>query len=216
MAWELQIDENGNRKPVFVEDEKTVVETEVAPEPTTRNIFVHLDENNAVIGWATSKGHEDEIEIEIDKDDPFLSDNPFNYSYNEGSLIKSDLLVLSKAKEEKDRELNKACERSILAGFKHTIDGVEYHFSYDMQAQQNFGDSRALLNDGVIPAVPWTVRVNGKYQRITVDKPEMDKITLSVLQHKTNNISKYRDTLLPMVENAQTLEEVNSISWDSI
>lgn len=141
--------------------------------------------------------------------------NPvYNFDLNDWVENKPEEEILAFYKDMKDRELNKACQDSILAGFTHTIDGVEYFFSYDMQAQTNFGDSRALLNDGIITQVPWTVKQGEEYARITITKEIMDALTLTILMHKTANISKYRDVLLPLVNKATSLEEIQAVDWD--
>jgi hypothetical protein len=41
----------------------------------------------------------------------------------------------------------------------------------------------------------------------------MDTLTLTILQHKDSNVSKYRDVLLPQVNSASTVDEVNAIIW---
>jgi hypothetical protein len=143
-----------------------------------------------------------------------LFDPIFDFTINGWVDNKPEEEILAHYRELKDWELNKACEQSILAGFTHTIDGVEYQFSYDMQAQTNFGDSRALLNDGVISQVPWTVKQDGKYTRISITKEIMDALTLTILMHKTNYISRYRDELLPRVTNAKTVAEIKAVTWE--
>ena len=124
---------------------------------------------------------------------------------------------LDEAKERKNEELNIACQEAILSGFYHVIDGERYHFSFDMEAQLNFQGAERLFSMGVIDEVKWTVhREDGRYERITINKEIMDKLSLVILKHKNDNISKYRDVLLPMVEKAETVEEVESITWDSV
>lgn len=140
----------------------------------------------------------------------------FDFTSNDWVENKPDQEVLDYYKTRKDEELNQACQDAILDGFEHTIDGLTYKFSYDMQAQTNFGDSRALLNDGVITEIPWTVKHNGEYTRIVVDKPTMDALTLTILQHKSANIGKYRDTLLPRVADATTIEEIQAVDWSDV
>ena len=124
---------------------------------------------------------------------------------------------LDKAKEDKSKELNTACQEAILSGFYHVIDGEKYHFSFDIEAQLNFQGAERLFSMGAIDEVKWTVhREDGRYERITINKEIMNELSLVILKHKNDNISKYRDVLLPMVEKAETVEEVESITWDSV
>lgn len=121
--------------------------------------------------------------------------------------------ILQEQRILKDRELNDACQEAILAGFKHTINGIEYEFSYDKEAQGNFSDAQSILSDGLIAELLWTVKQDGEYTRIPINKTIMDELKLVILLHKTSNISKYRDKLMPLVESASSVEEVEAVIW---
>lgn len=179
-------------------------------------IYITLDDKNFIEGWADRRSSDEEIEIDIDSKSEFFMVAPYSYKYENGEIIKADDVIVKIAKERKDIELNKACQKAIMDGFEHTINGKEYHFSYDTQAQINFGDSRQLLNDGIIEETPWTVTLNGEYERIDINKSMMDELTEQIFFHKQRNISKYRDILMPKVEIAKTVEEVNAINWNQI
>ena len=129
-------------------------------------------------------------------------------------MLQSERLKV--AKEEKKNELNLECNRAILEGFSYTIEGEKYSFSFDTEAQFNFQGAERLLNQGLVEKITWTVKQNGEYKRVDIDRDTMNQLTLVIFQHKANNISKYRDVLLPMVEEATTVEEVESITWDSV
>jgi hypothetical protein len=181
-----------------------------------RTIFITLGEDNRVEQWSSARSKEDEIELELDDSHEVFYSSHRLFIFSEGELIKDSDFILLDAKKRKDEEFNKACNIAILAGFEHTIDGVEYHFSYDIEAQINFGDSRALLVEGVVQSVDWTVQSNGEYTRISVTKEIMDELTLAIFTHKQKQIGKYRGELMPLVNSATTLEEVLSINWNSI
>ncbi len=124
--------------------------------------------------------------------------------------------ILKDSKRLKDSELNLACNQSILAGFTHIINGKTYWFSYDMEAQGNFRDAKEILTDGVVKELPWTVRkggVNGEYSRIPITLEIMNELSLVIMQHKTDKISRYRDILMPLVNGATTVEEVEAVKW---
>lgn len=116
----------------------------------------------------------------------------------------------------KDAELNAKCNEAILAGFTHVINGVTYWFSYDMEAQGNFRDAKEILSDGILAEVPWTVRIgnkDGEYARVPINLAVMNELTIVIMMHKTEKISKYRDFLMPLVEGATTPEELEEIQW---
>jgi hypothetical protein len=124
--------------------------------------------------------------------------------------------ILQDAKRRKDSELNSMCQQTIMAGFDHTIEGVVYHFSLDIEAQLNFHGTERLFEKGEIQSIGWTVQRDGNYERIAIDKPLMDELSGIILLHKDANISKYRDVLMKLVEAATTVEEVEAIHWDMV
>jgi hypothetical protein len=122
--------------------------------------------------------------------------------------------LLEEKKKEKIQELDETCNRAIVSGFNHTINGVEYHFSFDIEAQLNFQGAERILSNELVPEVMWTVSRNGEYERIPITKAIMSELTMVILQHKDSNYSKFRDVLMKQVENATTVEEIQAITWE--
>lgn len=126
-------------------------------------------------------------------------------------------MELNNAKRMKNNELNQSCNQAILAGFEHELNGVTYWFSYDMEAQGNFRDAKEALRDGLANILPWTVReggVDGPYTRVDIDYPTMQELALVIMLHKTEKISRYRDELMPIVEAATEVKEVEAVTWE--
>lgn len=180
-----------------------------------KTIYLLLNKDNVVQGWADSRGMEQEVEVEVHESHPLFYSLPRLFIYKDGQVLLSQDIILQNAKDKKDAELNKACQDSILAGFSHTIEGVEYWFSYDKEAQQNFTDAQTVLSDGLMTEIAWTVKKDEEYTRITISKAVMDELKIVILLHKTNNISRYRDELMPLVESATSIEEVEKITWEN-
>lgn len=179
-------------------------------------IYILTDEEGYVQGWGSPRSTDQEIEYDIDDFHPFLMGNPSHYRLVDGVLMKDSEIELQRAKEEKDAELNAACNKAILAGFSYTIDDILYWFSYDMEAQGNFRDAKTILEDGLVEVVPWTVRVggiDGEYTRIPITLDIINAISIVIVQHKTNNIGRYRDILMPIVKSATTIEGVANVQW---
>lgn len=181
-------------------------------------IYLEMDGEN-ILSWGTSPVSDNYMEMEIEYTHPIL-ESVRGYKLIDGELVKDEksieIELLSKAKENKEKELNEACNQSILDGFSYAINGEKYRFSFDTEAQFNFQGAERLLSQGVIDEITWTVKQNDEYKRVSINKDDMNQIMLVIFQHKANNISKYRDVLLPMVERATTIEEVNSVTWDSV
>jgi hypothetical protein len=190
--------------------EQEVIETEM-------DIYVLVSEEGSVEGWSsTPSGAEHEIMLTVEKDHEFFSAPFVYYKVVDNELVYSKGLELQDAKKSKDDELNIACQEAILAGFTHVINDKTYWFSYDYEAQGNFRDAKEVLSDGLVPEIPWTVREgskDGPYTRILVNLDIIRELSLVILQHKTEKIAKYRDFLLPIVEDATTVEEVFSVNW---
>lgn len=124
----------------------------------------------------------------------------------------SEKLIL--AKQAKKEELSLACEEHILKGFDYEIKGIEYHFSYDREAQLNMQETFQMFQNDMIKTIMWTVKLNNEHTRITLDRPMFNLVYTASLQHKQNAISRLRDKLIPILNQATTLEAVNVIRWD--
>lgn len=179
-------------------------------------VYVGLNEDNRVAVIGTTPVGENPIEVEVESLSHPVFEDPLRYKYIDGELVLDSSNDLDRAKAFKDIELNQACNDSILGGFDHTVNGETYHFSFDTEAQLNFQGIRPLLSEGMISQVDWTVTKGDTYHRIPVDKKLMDELTVAILMHKDGNVRKYRNVLLPKVYEATTVEEVNSINWDSV
>lgn len=182
------------------------------------DVILMLSENGDVEGVTTYSTNPDKIKgvtISIPSNHDVIR-FPTYYKYIDGEFIYKQEEQLEETKKNKDRELYESCQQSILKGFYHEIDGKNYHFSYDMQAQSNFSDANQLFTTGKLENIKWTASYKGEYVRIVIDRATMSGITYTILKHKGQNIAKYRDVLLPKVKVAKTIEEVEAITWDSI
>lgn len=67
-------------------------------------VFVEVNENNEVIGWAFSRGSETELEIEIEEGHPFFTENPFFFVVRDGAFLDlSDAVKKARRQERKNR-----------------------------------------------------------------------------------------------------------------
>lgn len=146
--------------------------------------------------------------------DPFeVFENPRHFKYEDGTLIKDESVLLEIARQEKNLELADECNKAILSGFNYTINNIDYHFSFDVEAQLNFQGASLLFAQDKITELTWTVTNGDNYERIIITKEIMNELNIAMLQHKANNISRYRDILSPKLATATTIEEIQSLSW---
>lgn len=177
-------------------------------------IYFVLDAKGYIASWGTSSGlGENEIEMDIEETHPFLHDNPFNYKFEDGELIKDESIILKVIKEDKMDELTKQCQEDILGYFNAKIGEVEYRFSFDYEAQQNFNGTLSFFDRGLIPNVQWTAYKDGEAIRITLTEEEFMNVVMTAFAFKNSKISRLRNELQPLVEKAETIEEVESIKW---
>lgn len=140
--------------------------------------------------------------------------NPkWDYSIGDWVESVSDDDILIKAREMKMSELDKACQQSILGYFKATVDGVEYSFSCDFEAQTNFEKVDRAFEKGRMTQINWTAYdANGNVVRVTLDPTSFEPVYLAHLYHIQSNISRLRDVLQPQVEIASE-EELKTIVY---
>ncbi len=179
-------------------------------------LYIICNTDNSVLHIGTSPIGDNPIEIEVDASNQDVLFNPSIYKFIDGQLIKDESGELLSAQKQKDAELNDSCRQAILGGFNHVINGIEYHFSFDTEAQLNFQGSRSLLEGGIVQTIDWTVQRDGVYDRIPVDKALMDELSMVILNHKDGNVRKYRNQLLPLVYEATTVDDVRAITWDTV
>lgn len=179
-------------------------------------IFIDLDENKRVVGWGSSSMGVNSIEIDIENIDEFLLE-PMNHRVTDDfALVKDESFLLDSLRRKKDEELNKACQKSILDGFDHVVNGVTYHFSFDTESQLNFQGAERILSQGLVPAISWTVTENGEYKRVMITPQIMNELMFVILRHKDGNIARYREKLMPKVNSATTKAEIDAIHWDML
>ncbi|MGD6897102.1 hypothetical protein [Bacillus infantis] len=130
-------------------------------------------------------------------------------------LLDLETTPLEQLKEAKIMQLDEFCNKEIIKGFIHTVNETDYLFSCSLSAQANFQGSDTLFKDGLINEAEWTVEnvETGRIERIMINKDMFTAIKLQVFQHINSNISKLRNQLQPLVEAAQTNQEVDNITW---
>lgn len=167
-----------------------------------------------VDGWSSTRSSDSEIEIDIPSDDEFFHSNIRHYKYLDGQVTKDEAIILKYTKSKKMQELNKACDSAIMGNFTANIQGADYQFSNDSEAQMNFEKCDNAFFRGRISSISWTAYdTSGNVVRLTLNVDDFETVYMAHLNAITGNISKFRDVLQAQVENATTVDEVNSITW---
>lgn len=157
---------------------------------------------------------ESEIEVEVADDHPIFNTHFKLFKYIDGQIIKDSDIELSSMKDKKSKALNKACSETILGKFPHYVNGAIYYFSNDMEAQANFEKADRAFEKGRFTEVGWTCY--DEYEnvcRLVFTAETFESLYINHLLHIQKNIARFRDILMPDLNNAQTIEEVESIIW---
>lgn len=182
-------------------------------------IYVDIHpETGFVQGYGSSPISENCIEISMERFKDYSEFYKCFTSYRvdeSGSLVYVHLEELNSLRKQKLRELSVMCTAVIMGRFKVTLDAVDYWFSNDLEAQLNFDKMDRAFDKGRVTYLPWTAYLaDGSVTRVIVDPVKFEMIYEAHLNHIQNNISKYRDLLMPMVAEAETSEEIDALHWN--
>lgn len=121
---------------------------------------------------------------------------------------------LEELKENKKKQLSDTCRDEILSGFECEMLGVIYHISYDMEAQANLQEVYQLFQNKVIETIRWSAILEGEKTRLSLSKPEFEKMFYTSVKHKQCLISKLKDSIEPKIDSATSVEEIEAIKWE--
>lgn len=128
------------------------------------------------------------------------------------NTLKSE--ILEQIRVAKQKELEDSCSADLTYGYQYIVSGVQYRFSFDLEAQANFQGALRLLESGVVPFVPWTAYdPTGKRVRLNLTVNDLHGMELAQFHHKNDVTSKYNDLLLNHLYVADTEDEIKAISW---
>lgn len=115
-------------------------------------------------------------------------------------------------KENKWNELDSACTNAILGRFKAILDGVEYEFSYDDQAQSRFNGTPYLFSSGIATSIEWTAYLNGQRTSVFLDEVKFNTVAKAAFNHQNANIAKFRQKITELTA-VQNIPDFELIQW---
>ena len=194
-------------------------------EYTNYKIRVWYDSNRYVTGWETINEANAEFEIPDSaivtipwKDKDMLNAfTSLRLSEDFTTIAPDSSKYLFEYQESKKQQLNRECQERILKGFDYTFNGVNYHVSYDQEAQTNFDSTNELFRQGVVQQVQWTVTLGDTLKaRVTLDQNTFLQLYVYATLIKQYKVSHYRDKLIPAIELITTVEELQAFTWESV
>jgi hypothetical protein len=177
--------------------------------------YFQIDDDGRVMNWSSQPVSKDYVQKDMERDDPvILYPTKFKYDRENDNFFEDNSYILGESKRAKIEELNNLCNQSILSKFTVLVDRTYYRFSNDDEAQKNFDKALKAFESGWLDEVTWTAyNLDNEVIRINLTKDMFIPIYMQHVEHINNNISKFRDFLMPLVEGATTPEEVQSITW---
>ena len=125
---------------------------------------------------------------------------------------------LDELKAAKKAQIDAETSAAILAGFDYPVDGVNYHFSYALDDQQNFSDTAnvCIMKQAGMPGLPDSVTWNA----YTMPRGELERLTFDAsgflafyaggaMRHKNETMQRGGERKAA-VEAAATAEEVEA------
>lgn len=137
-----------------------------------------------------------------------LAGNPSDF-WIEGKVF-DQVVELTHAKEAKIKQMNDECNVTILSGFESSALGESHTYDFDYEAQTNLGGMMsAILSEIVTESLSW--KANGVPVFHTID--QFKQLFADGLIWKNTKIQEYW-ILKEQVNLAETIEDIESISWD--
>lgn len=178
-------------------------------------IYVEVNKDGEIGQWSTNKMSPSYIEVEIDDSHLFLKNTGEIFRYVNGEILKTNRGIEQNKylKEAKKELLGYECGVRIKEKFPCFVKMKTYLFSYDQEAQINLQDTMRLFDNNMIQDIMWTAEVDGEKVRIRLNKEEFTLIYNESVKQKLDKISHFRDVLVPLIDAAETEEEINAVEW---
>lgn len=185
----------------------------------TRDIFVVLDEEGFVDGWGTSLVDSRGVyKVTIPVDSPFITGNYTScYRYKDGSIIldedkafETDILWITNS-------FKKDCEGTyVYARVPYTLEGTTYLF--DNITEEEFIGTSILLDNRMKSYVEVPAYDNsGAVAKVfNLDRTSYNGLARYIREVVINREKKLNNKLIPMIKDANSLDEAKAVTWDMI
>jgi hypothetical protein len=127
-----------------------------------------------------------------------------------------DAIALQQAKEKKISDLRMACFNAITAGFTSSASGAAMSYGYSLTDQHNLNAAAAASLSPVIPptwTLPiWCANSGGTWAMLSHTAEQIQALNADAIAHRAGYSAKMAG-LVPNVISAQTVADVDSITW---
>ena len=179
-------------------------------------IYVQLDDDNFIEGWGTSK-MENSIMIQKDKmeDDIKLRFRSYRYDYKTETFIKDEKKAISDTKTQIIFDFNNLVKEKNNEGFKVTINGELLTFKNTDSNRSFLQKSYSMMESGLINSATMKfINENGNEVPKIVSGATIYEIWILSFMHEDELNKHFNEVIMPQIENAKTLEELNNITWE--
>lgn len=185
----------------------------------TQDIFVVLDEEGFIESWGTGLADGRGVhKVTLPVDSPFLADyHTASYKLVDGSLVLDEKKVLESQIKILANDFKKTCEEeNVQQRVPYKIAEITYLFEPITDAE--FTKTISLLDNKVRDYAEVTAYDN---LGTTVKVLELDKSQYSGLARYIKEVVRIREDklnnkLLPMIKDADSVEEAKKITWETV
>lgn len=182
-----------------------------------KEIVLILDKDNYVEQWGENlNGEGSLISVTLPASHPFFANSCASYRFIDGELVFVPDRQIKFAREDKKELLALECKQKILEGFLYEHEKIMYRVSYSVNKQSLFEQTEQLFKMKSITSVDWEFIKDGQVQIIALDKLAFMTLYTYATLVKKEKIDKLNCKLYPLVDEKETIEEIATITWDSI
>lgn len=181
-------------------------------------IYVYLDKDSFIDGWASSE-MEGSIKIKKEKLVDEIKNNFRAYRYDSlvDDFVKDESKAIQEAKTRAIFQFNTIGDKKNNDGFEFIVDNEKLIFQNNSANKGFLQKAYVLTSDDFLKIKESTLRFineDGNEITKTLNRTKIYELWLLSFLHE-DNINKHLDSvLIPKIKKAQTIEEINSITWD--
>lgn len=178
-------------------------------------IHIEIDDNGFLTGFGSAKT-ETSIEISEEVFDKEKQNLFSLYKLVDGELLYDESNALLEVKNNKILELQNESQKRNSDGFDILLDGEKYIFRNTNSNKSFLQKVYEMCNSNLIKESSIKL-VNDKGNEIVknVNIANINELWLLSYLHEEDLNKHFREVLMPLIENANTIKEVLDITWDS-
>lgn len=179
-------------------------------------IYVQLDKDDFIEGWSTSEMN-DSIPVKKEKMIEEIRNNFRSYKYivEDDDFIKDETKVISDTKKQLLVDFNNMLITKNIYGFMVNINGENLRFENTDSNRTFLQKAYSMMESKLINSTTMKfIDKNGNEIPKVVEGATIFEIWILSFMHEDDLNKHFNEVVMPQIENAKTLEELNNITWE--